>query len=206
MTVRGKYAVGVAAVAAGVLALAGCGAAATPGQSASKEPEPYRVKADTLPTYPGGIRTVPGPSPTGTCPESGLTVTAGEPDAAMGLRAAALYVTNCGTSPHKVSGYPLTHVLDEDLNRVEVTVHQGSSITTGIDDPAPTTVELAPGQRATATLVWRNTVTDATVVATTGAFVEITPVKGAPPQLAPMMIDLGNTGKLDVTAWRRSAD
>ncbi|MFF7197998.1 DUF4232 domain-containing protein [Streptomyces sp. NPDC008079] len=139
------------------------------------------------------------------CPEGGLAVTGEEPDAAMGLRAMAVYVTNCGKSPRTVEGYPRTYVLDKARERLKVTVHQGLSITTGIDDPAPTHIELRPGQRALTVLVWRNTVTDITVAASTGEYLEITPVKDAPPQRVTMMVDLGTTGKLDVTAWRRPA-
>lgn len=123
----------------------------------------------------------------------------------MGLRAMTVYVTNCEKQPQALSGYPVTHVLDADHNRLKVTVHQGVSVTTGLDDPPPTTLTLKPGQRAMTTMAWRNTVTDSTVVATTGAYLEVTPVKGRPPQAVPVMIDLGNTGTLDVTAWRRPA-
>jgi hypothetical protein len=137
------------------------------------------------------------------CPEAGLRVQAEEPDAAMGLRAMTVYVTNCGKTSQTVSGYPAAHVLDEDHNRVKVTIHQGMSVTTAVDDPAPDRITLKPGERALTVLAWRNTVTDSTVVATTGAYLEVTLVAGGKPEVTPVMIDLGNTGKLDVTAWRR---
>lgn len=197
-----------AAAAAGVLMAAGCGAGEGPAEGPGSVGAPVdgRVKAES--PAPGYERysvdpTAPTPEAPEVCPESGVSLTAGEPDAAMGLRGLTVYAVNCGKSPRTVEGYPLTRVLDEDHNRLEVTVHQGSSVTTGIADPAPTRIALRPGERALTVLVWRNTVTDSTVVATTGAYLEMTPVKGAPPQLVPMMVDLGNTGKLDVTAWRR---
>jgi hypothetical protein len=190
-----KYA-GAGLAAGAVLVVAGCGTQKAPAPAG---PASYEARA-VVPT--GAAPVTPTVPP---CPASGLRVTGREPDAAMGLRAMAVTVTNCGTRPRTVNGYPETYVLDGDMNRLKVTVHQGSSITTGIADPAPAAITLRPGQRAETVLVWRNTVTDSTVVATTGRYLRMTPAEGAVPQLVPMLVDLGNTGKLDVTAWRRPA-
>lgn len=193
----------VAAAAAAALALAGCGAHTTPGAAAPSGPATsYPPRSAT----PPGIAQYPGPpvdEPTGTaglpCPASGLRAALGVPDAAMGLRAVTVSLTDCGTAPRTVSGYPRLRVLGRDGRGLDVEVHHGVTVTGGIDDPAPTTLTLRPGERAITALVWRNLVTDSTVTAVTGTAVELT-VAGAP-QKVPLTVDLGTTGTLDVTAW-----
>ncbi|GAA5202268.1 hypothetical protein GCM10023322_83880 [Rugosimonospora acidiphila] len=184
------------------IALLALAAAATASCAGQVGPDPTRPG----PTSSGAAAGAVGPTATATdCPGSGLAVTAGVPDAAMGLRALAIDLTNCGSRPYTVNGYPTVRVLDDGRKPLDVrTSHGASAITTdnGITaSPAPVT--LAPGQRATATLVWRNLVTDATVVATRGTYLEIVPAPGEPAQtVAPHDgIDLGNTGMLGVGAW-----
>lgn len=157
-------------------------------------------------------RTVPDPTPVPTtetkpkCPAPGVTVSAGAVDAAMGLRVMTLTMTNCGADAYTVDGYPAVRVLDED--RAEVTVEVGNG-TAGIatvppfDNP-PAPVMLKPGETATSGLLWRNLVTDATVPATVGSYLEVSPAPGDPWQRlaeTDLNIDLGNTGKLGVRAW-----
>lgn len=62
---------------------------------------------------------------------------------------------------------------------------------------------LAPGQKAVARLIWRSTVTDANVPATSGSFLKIAPADGVAAQtVAPRGgIDLGTTGRLGVSPW-----
>jgi hypothetical protein len=129
----------------------------------------------------------------------------GEVDAAMGLRAVSIEMVNCGTRPYSVNGYPTLRVLDRDRRPINVKVGKGSSSIALIDgfDTTPKSVKLKHGEMAVAGLVWRNTVTDSTVTATNGSYLEIVPADGESPQTVPENIDLGNTGKLGVTAWAR---
>jgi hypothetical protein len=123
----------------------------------------------------------------------------------MGLRAMHLELLNCGTGLYTVNGYPAVRVLDDDRNPLEVTVINGSSSIALIDgfDTTPKPLTLKPGDMAAAGVVWKNTVTDSTVSATNGAFLEVTPAAGQSPQTVTPdgSIDLGTTGKLGVTAW-----
>ena len=191
--IRGRLGRPHAATALLVL-VAGCGAAH------SSAPTPV----DALP--PTSVRPVPTTAvPTvPPCPDSGLVVSDDRwADGAMGLRALNVYVTNCGTKPRTVDGYATVHVLDENHNRVEATAHRGTSVTLGVKDPGPHRLVLKPGDRAQTAVVWRNLVTSGTVVATDGAFLEVSPAPGVPPQIVPASIDLGNTTVFDVLAWQR---
>jgi hypothetical protein len=188
-----------------LLAVGGCGTqvqagAALPHSTVSTQPSPQRTTSVPTVSSPGEVPTVP---PSVRCPASGLRAGVGGTSAASGLRVLTVSVTDCGTKSRTVSGYPQVRVLGYDTRPLTVDVHHGASVTTAIDDPGPTTVTLGPGQSATAVLAWRNTVTESTVAAQTGGLLEFT-VGGARQNL-PATIDLGNTGKLDVTAWRRPA-
>ncbi len=161
----------------------------------------------------GAGQPVPPPptsSPTSTavddpCPGSGVAISAGEVDSASGLRGLGVFLTNCGTRDHTVHGYPVVRVLDADRRPLDVVVGNGSPPVSAPDsyDTAPQPVTLRPGERATARVLWRNTVTDSTVNATVGRYLEIAPAAGEPTQVvAPRGgIDLGNTGRLAVNAW-----
>jgi Protein of unknown function (DUF4232) len=196
---------------AALLAVGGCGTRTQAGaEGTSTRPSIGRVTRPPLPPGPtngfhryGGPTTSPPAAPTAPCPASGLRATAAEPDAASGLRALEVSVVNCGATSRTVSGYPTVRVLAAGGTALPVTVHRGASVTTAIDDPAPTTLTLRPGQTALTVLAWRNTVTDSTVDAETGAALAVT--VGGHPQVLPVTVDLGNTGRLDVTAWRRPA-
>ncbi|MGA4956972.1 DUF4232 domain-containing protein [Streptomyces lavendulocolor] len=151
---------------------------------------------------PERITASPAPPPAG-CPASGVRVEAGTTEAAMGLRALGLVLHNCGAEPFRVSGYPEVAVLGERGEALDVTVREGSDV----DSTArPSTFLLAPGQRARASAVWRNTVTRTDVVATNGTHLRVTPGAGAAAQtVAPAdggPLDLGNTGTLEVTPWK----
>ncbi|MEU0659785.1 DUF4232 domain-containing protein [Streptomyces lavendulocolor] len=151
---------------------------------------------------PERITASPAPPAAG-CPASGVRVEAGTTEAAMGLRALGLVLHNCGAEPFRVSGYPEVAVLGERGEALEVTVREGSNV----DSTArPSTFLLAPGQRARASAVWRNTVTRTDVVATNGTHLRVTPGAGAAAQtVAPAdggPLDLGNTGTLEVTPWK----
>ncbi len=144
----------------------------------------------------------PGP----VCPEEGVRVTAGPVNPAMGLRAMDLTLENCGTHAYRVEGYPEVRLLDRDQQHVTgVSVIHGSAgiaTVTGFDDP-PGAVTLAPGETASAGLLWRNTTTGfdgavyvryLTVAARSGSLpLLLTPDGG---------LDLGTTGRLGVGPWR----
>ncbi|MEH1123118.1 DUF4232 domain-containing protein [Micromonospora sp. CPCC 206061] len=149
------------------------------------------------------------PAPTATaspaCPPSGVTLTAGQVEAASGLRAMRVEMANCGSQPYTANGYPALQVLDADRKPLDVTVVRGTaqiSTITGFDGP-PRQVTLAPGALAAAVVVWRNTVTDANVSATTGTYLEMAPAAGQPAQvLSPEGgIDLGTTGTIATSPW-----
>ncbi|TQI94505.1 uncharacterized protein DUF4232 [Amycolatopsis cihanbeyliensis] len=145
------------------------------------------------------------PSTTSASPRPDLVVTLGAEDAAMGLRVLNIELTNEGTRPRTVQGYPAIRLRDDERNLLDVRVHEGSaSIATMEDfDSGPTPLTLEPGQKAVAGLVWRNKVTDASVPATNGEYLEVAPTEGDHWQAVPLgaPVDLGNTGELGVSAW-----
>ncbi|WP_232376677.1 DUF4232 domain-containing protein [Amycolatopsis aidingensis] len=149
----------------------------------------------------------PAPStpPTSAAPRPDLVVTLGTGDAAMGLRVLTIELTNEDTRPRTVRGYPSIRLRDAERDPIEVRVRHGSgSIATMEDfDAGPSTLTLEPGGTAVAGLVWRNTVTDATVPATEGKYLEVAPMEGEAWQEVPLdaPVDLGNTGELGVSAW-----
>jgi hypothetical protein len=157
---------------------------------------------------PAPVPPPPTPAPTSTavvCPESGVAITAGEVDSAMGLRALGIRLTNCGTLDYTANGYPVVRVLDADRHPLDITVGNGSAPISAPDsyDVPPRPVTLRPGEQVTARVLWRNTVTDSTMPATDGHYLEIASAVGEPPQIvAPRGgIDLGTTGRLAVNPW-----
>ena len=149
------------------------------------------------------------PSPSVACTPEGIRITELGVSAAMGLRAMGLDLVNCGTQPYELRGYPAVRLRDADGDPIKVRIIPGATgITSGFDAP-PTGLVLRPGERAGAALLWRNTFTDPTVEATEGAQLDVAPVAGRPAYAVAMdgTIDLGNTGRLGVSAWkRRDAD
>jgi hypothetical protein len=139
------------------------------------------------------------------CPPPGVIITAGSIDAAMGLRAMRIDLFNCGTEPYGVQGYPTARVLDDHRRPLKVAVLDGTAAISRIDrfDGRPKRVTAAPGQHLEAVVVWRNTVTDTSVPATTGRYLEIAPVSGQPVQTVTPDggLDLGSTGRLAVSSW-----
>ncbi|GAB2718564.1 DUF4232 domain-containing protein [Streptomyces bullii] len=157
------------------------------------------------------VRTVPtdqSPAPAGPCPSSGVRVYADEEaDAAMGLRALSVRLENCGTRPYEVDGYPRLELLGEDhepVTGVQVR-HGGEGVASGTGaDGAPRPVSLRPGERAHATLVWRNTVRHGEPVHAPYARVWAKP--GAEPVLVTPELDLGTTGRLGVGPWKKEEE
>ena len=60
---------------------------------------------------------------------------------------------------------------------------------------------LKPGQSASAGLMWRNTVTDGTSVHL--PYVRVNAKAGAPTVMLTPELDLGTTGKLGVSPWKK---
>ncbi|MFJ8205368.1 DUF4232 domain-containing protein [Micromonospora chalcea] len=150
----------------------------------------------------------PGAEPAATCSPEGIRITGLGVSAAMGLRAMGLDLVNCGDRPYELRGYPAVALRDADGDAITVRIIPGAApITAGFDHP-PTRIVLAPGERAGAALIWRNLVTDPTVVATAGAELDVAPSTGRPayPVELDGPIDLGNTGRLGVSAWKRRDD
>ncbi|MEU5669787.1 DUF4232 domain-containing protein [Micromonospora sp. NPDC047753] len=159
---------------------------------------------------PAASRSEAGPTastePPAGCPASGVRIRSTGGDAAMGLRALGLELVNCGERPYQLNGYPVLHVFDEAREPVMLRVVNGAKeITSGFDQP-PRQVTLAAGERATAVVLWRNLATDSTVVATNGEFLTVAPAAGQPAEEVDPdgPIDLGNTGRIGVSAWKKA--
>lgn len=150
------------------------------------------------------IPTAEAPATTGPCPSSGIRVTADDGDAAMGLRVVGLHLENCSTRAYRLDGYPQLQLLDEDREPVTGVriLHGSGGIFTdaGYDDP-PRPVILQPGEKASSGLMWRNTVTDGTPV--NAPYVRLNAKPGAPPVTVTPELDLGTTGKLGVSPWKK---
>jgi len=162
----------------------------TPRVTGAKVLEVTKVPANEAPAAPG------------TCPASGIRVSADRGDAAMGLRVVGLHLDNCGTRDYTIKGYPKLELLDDDFNPVHgIKILAGSTeITTGAGpDKPPQTITLKPGESATAGLVWRNTTEFGTAVNV--PYVRVRAKAGAAPVTVTPHLDLGTTGKLGVRPW-----
>ncbi|MGW7431583.1 DUF4232 domain-containing protein [Streptomyces sp. NPDC054861] len=211
MTVR--RALLLAAVAA---LCAGCGLAA----EIDREVDPARTgaQAPPRPSATGGADApapgpaagaVPDPATTaGACPASGWRVTTGSVNAAMGLRAMPVTLTRCGTAELRLNGYPDVRVRDVGRRPMDVTVLKGPEPITSLDDPGPHPVVLAPGESARSVFVWRYSAVDTATQRGSGVYVEIAPAPGAPRQTVEPDggLDIGETGLLGTTAWRKVLD
>ncbi|MGW0478754.1 DUF4232 domain-containing protein [Nonomuraea sp. NPDC003214] len=182
------------------LAVAGCGTRTAGAAGSPPAPPRHTVQATPIPPL-DSERAAPARS---RCPRSGLRLTAEPANAAMGLRAQTLILTNCGKRVRQVSGYPKVRLLDTAGDPLKVRLDRGAQeITTAVADPGPETVTLRPGRSAHFSLAWRNTYTDTSrrseVGATTGATVVVTAAGTRLTVDTP--VDLGSTGVLGVTAW-----
>ena len=177
--------------AAALAGLCGCGTETAPAAIPS---EPYPV----LPTRSAPPDRHPAPP---ACTPEGISIGMGTPDAAMGLRGATLTLRNCGDRPYTLNGYPSLRVLDEDRQPFDVQIVRGS---TQLRDPGPKPLTVRPGKTAVFSVRWRNLVTDATTTAVAGTYLEVRPAPGRPVVIveADGPIDLGNTGRMEETAWR----
>lgn len=191
-----RFAVAAGAVAA-VLAAGACG---TQSGAASGVPPAPASGAPSGGPSPAPTLASPTPNPSTACSADGVSLSMDRPDAAMGLRAAWVELRNCGTRPYRLNGYPALRVLDEKRQPFDVRAVQG---TREIKDPGPKPVTVAPGRSARIGIVWRNLVTESTVPAVNGSYLEVRPAPGRPVLVVPANgpLDLGNTGRLETTAW-----
>ncbi|MEU9509022.1 DUF4232 domain-containing protein [Micromonospora sp. NPDC048170] len=188
----------------GLVLLGACAPAADPfaadpsGADRASPPLPTAIPTETPSTTATGAE----------CPESGVRISSPGTSAAMGLRALGLQLVNCGTTPYPLNGYPVLRLHDADGKPIPVRLVNGAKeITSGFDDP-PRPLTLQPGERAGAAVLWRNLVTDPTVVATNGERLEVAPAEGRPAQIVGLdgPIDLGNTGRIGVSAWKKATE
>ncbi|MFE5719692.1 DUF4232 domain-containing protein [Streptomyces erythrochromogenes] len=140
------------------------------------------------------------------CPEGGVRLSEGEGNAAMGLRVADFQLVNCGSAAYLLEGYPEIRLLDGEDRPLQVDIGHGTNGVTSsaVDgDAPPRRVTLQPGQAATTSLLWRNLVTDSSVPAVEGRVLELVPKPGAPRLTLRLSapVDLGDTGKLGLSAW-----
>ncbi|MFE3791952.1 DUF4232 domain-containing protein [Streptomyces goshikiensis] len=185
-------------------ALAGC-EVPPPPEAAPGPTAPVRAPSASRPAQPEPP-SQPAQPEARPCPEGGVRLREAGGDAAMGLRLASLALVNCGTEPYVLDGYPELRVLDRQGAPVEVSAATGTNgVTTSVTgvEAAPRKMTLRPGAEATFSIVWRNTVTDATVPAVEGWEVEVVPRPGAPRVRLRLTqpVDLGNTGRLGYGPW-----
>ncbi|NMO49711.1 DUF4232 domain-containing protein [Actinoplanes sp. TBRC 11911] len=179
------------------LVLAGCGG-----------PFPERPPVIVRPT---SAASVPPATAAPTCPPAGVRLEMGAGDAASGLRVLGIELVNCGHAEYRLDGYPVVRPLDEHRAVADVQVLDGIAQVTHAIPPlerAPSPVVLAPGQRAEAFVVWRNTYTDTTHPPVTVPLLAVAPRAGAPSEvLTPTggALDLGSTGRFGVSPWQPSS-
>ncbi|MBD0423487.1 DUF4232 domain-containing protein [Streptomyces sp. TRM S81-3] len=177
------------------------------GRTVRRTLEPVPGHADAGEVRIIDVKRVPSdeaPAPDGPCPSSGLRLTADDGDAAMGLRVVGLRLENCGSRPYSLDGYPALGLLDEDHEPVGgigiVPGGEGIALVGGFDDP-PRPVTLDPGEAAVSGLMWRNTTGSGEPVDV--PYVRVRALPGADPVMVAPDLDLGTTGKLGVSAWRK---
>ncbi|WP_432165429.1 DUF4232 domain-containing protein [Streptomyces sp. bgisy031] len=171
------------------------------GELPPDAPRVTQAKVLEVTTVPAGE----APAEPGTCPASGIRISADKGDAAMGLRVVGLRLDNCGKRDYTVGGYPLLELLDDDLDPVDgIEILDGSGdITTGAGpDEPPRPITLDPGESATSGLVWRNTTEAGTAVNV--PHVRVRAKAGADPVTVSPHLDLGTTGKLGVEPWAKA--
>jgi hypothetical protein len=147
------------------------------------------------------------PASAGSCPPSGLRLTADDGDAAMGLRVVGLHLENCGSRPYSLEGYPVLQLLDDELEPVdgiEILRGVGGIPMAGEGSGPPRPVTLRPGESAGATLAWRNTTQFGEAV--TVPYVRVRAESGADPVVIAPNLDLGTTGELGVDPWKKETE
>ncbi|WP_408649646.1 DUF4232 domain-containing protein [Kitasatospora sp. CMC57] len=168
--------------------------------TASPSNSPRRVRIAKVRSVP----TAEAPAEAGACPPSGMRIRADEGDAAMGLRVVGLHLDNCGTATIGLNGYPRLQILDDRhtvVDGVQV-VQGGGAIASGTGaDGTPEPLAVQPGERARATVVWRNTVELGVQDPVNAPYLRVRATPGADPVMVIPELDLGTTGRLGVGPW-----
>ncbi|MFA3877150.1 DUF4232 domain-containing protein [Streptomyces sp. MMCC 100] len=170
------------------------------GYSTGGRPEAGRVRILDVERVPSDE----APAPAGSCPRSGLRLTADEGDAAMGLRVVGLHLENCGSRAYSLEGYPVLQLLDAERQPVDgIEILRGTDgiPMAGGDDGPPRPVTLRPGESAVSGLAWRNTTEFGEAV--TVPYVRVRAEAGSAPVMVAPHLDLGTTGELGVRPWRK---
>ncbi|MFD9031377.1 DUF4232 domain-containing protein [Streptomyces sp. NPDC059567] len=188
----------------------GCGLAAELDREV--DPERTATRATPAPSVTGVPVAPPAepplPTPTEGCPATGVKVSTGMVNAAMGLRSMPVTLTNCGAREQRLNGYPDVRVRDVNRERMDVTVLKGAGPITTLDDPGAHPVTLKPGESARSVFVWRYSAVDAATQRGSGVYVEIGPAAGVARQTVEPEggLDIGETGMLGTTAWQKVVD
>ncbi|MFD7866624.1 DUF4232 domain-containing protein [Streptomyces sp. NPDC059783] len=197
----------------GVLGLSGCAGFLVPAGEGEPGPSPSPTSAGAVRATPPnpidvatpgaprpGAPTPKAPTPTATgCPSSGLVVSMGPVEAAMMHRAVALTLTNCGSEPRRVDGYPSVQALDENGDPLPVKVNPGGSYFG--PDKGPESVMLAPGKTMRSLLVWVSTPTGGDLIE--GDALEIAPAPGLEARTFPLEgSDVRLLDEFNMTGWR----
>ncbi|MDI6515019.1 DUF4232 domain-containing protein [Streptomyces coelicoflavus] len=154
-----------------------------------------------------GVDRVPSdeaPTPAGSCPASGLRLTADQGDAAMGLRVVGLHLENCGSRAYALEGYPVVQLIDAEhrpVDGVEILRGTDGIPMAGGDGGPPRPVTLRPGESAVSGLAWRNTTEFGEAVNV--PYVRVRAEAGSAPVMVAPHLDLGTTGELGVRAWQK---
>ncbi|MFB9410241.1 DUF4232 domain-containing protein [Dactylosporangium matsuzakiense] len=171
----------------GLLLLTAC---ARPDQPGATQPTPGRTAS---------VSAVPSEDVTeAACPPGGLKVTAERGDAAAGYREMSLFLANCGPVTVTVNGRPDIVVLGKDRDVQDIAV-----VASVHYNPSPHPIVLKPGTRTSAVMSWRNTYDDISKPPVVGVYLSVAATPGVPRQLVkpPSSLDLGSTGRLEVSAW-----
>ncbi|CAM5507084.1 hypothetical protein SCYAM73S_05144 [Streptomyces cyaneofuscatus] len=200
-----------AAVMVLLTALTGCSGFLVPAGEGEREPTPTAPAATPPPpsVTPPPVADVPAqgptpsrtatPTPTGTCPASGAVVTMGEVQAVMMSRAVVLTLTNCGSKPYRVDGYPSVQALGEDGERLPVKVNPAGSVFGQDKGPEPRT--LKPGAAVKSMLAWVSTKEGGELVMADALELAAAPDAGA--RVYPLEgHDIRYMDELNITAWR----
>ncbi|MER5219278.1 DUF4232 domain-containing protein [Streptomyces flaveus] len=162
----------------------------SPSLTASVEPPPA-VTPEASPSVP--VQEESG------CPSSGVRIGTELVQGAMGLRATSLTLTNCGSRPYELNGYPSIQVLDEagaPLTGVR-TVEGTDEVSMAPEDPGPEPLTLAPGESAYASLYWR-------MNNEKGIYLRVAPMEGREVTTvrAEDYLDIGPDNVLGTSPWK----
>ncbi|MFC9032299.1 DUF4232 domain-containing protein [Streptomyces arboris] len=191
--------------------LTGCSGFLVPAGEGEREPTPTAQAATPTPPPPSATpRPIadapaqgpdPSPTPTATeaCPASGAVVTMGEVQALLMSRAVVLTLTNCGSKPYRVDGYPSVQALGEDGERLPVKVNPAGSKFGR--DQGPKALTLKPGATVKSMLAWVSTQEGGELVMADALELAAAPDAGA--RVYPLEgHDIRYMDELNITAWR----